>query len=96
MGSPPEYDAKADLIDAVARAIGVAHEELWPIRRSNQPRLPAEMMYSRAAAAALTVAREAVERMETPEGVGDDEGWGEYRHAVLEALGGAEPQSREP
>lgn len=95
MGSSPGQDDNSDLVDRVARAIGAAHEELWPVRRSNQPRLSAEVMYARAAAAALAVAREAVERMETPEGVGDDAGWGECRLAVLEALGGAEPQPRE-
>lgn len=88
MGSPPEYDAKADLVDQVARAIGVAHEELWPVRRSSQPHLPAEVMYSRAAAAALTVARKAVERMEPPDGDASSEDWEAYRIAVLRVLGG--------
>ena len=79
---------EGSLVDRVARAIGVAHEELWPVRKSNQPRLPSEVMYARAAGAALAVAREAVEGVEPPEGLADDARWEEYRLAVLRELGG--------
>ena len=47
-------------------------------------------MYGRAAAAALAVVRQAVERMERPEFLVDGVGWGTYRLAVLRELGGAE------
>jgi hypothetical protein len=95
MGSNPNNEphgqvGESGIIDRVAQAIGAAHEELWPVRRPHQPRLPSEVMYARAAAAALAVAREAVEAIEPPEEAVDDARWEEYRLAVRRALGGVE------
>ena len=84
----PRQDGNTDLMEQVARAIGTAQNELWPVRRRHQPRLRPEEMYGRAAAAALAVVRQAVEGMEPPptDGVGGDA----YRRAVLRMLGGAQ------
>jgi len=90
MGLIPDQDGNTDLVAQVARAIGAAQEELWPMRRRNQPRLRPEEMFGRAAAAALAVVRQAVEGIEPPESLIDDVDWGEYRRAVLRKLGGAE------
>lgn len=90
MGLIPEQDGNTDLVEQVARAIGAAQDELWPVRRRHQPRLRPEQMYGRAAAAALAVVRQAVEGMEPPEFLIDGVGWGAYRLAVLRMLGGAE------
>lgn len=82
-------DARPGLIASVARAIGRAHEELWPVRRPNQTRLPAEIMYERAADAALAVAREAVLGVALPEGTAAETAFCiAYRDAIMEALGG--------
>jgi hypothetical protein len=77
------------IVAEVARAIGRAHEELWPVRKSNQPRLPAEVMYERAADAALAVARKAVLEVPLPAGEAAGDGvCSMYRDAVIDALGG--------
>jgi hypothetical protein len=89
MGPIPEQDGNTDLVEQVARAIRAAQDELWPVRRRHQPHLRPEEMYGRAAAAALTVVRHAIEGIEPPEFLIDDVGWGAYRLAVLWMLGGA-------
>ncbi|MBN2177271.1 MAG: hypothetical protein JW722_06400 [Demequinaceae bacterium] len=86
-GGSPDGVIGPSVVDRVARAIGTAHEELWPIRRSNQPRLPSEVMYAHAATAALAVAREAVEEVEVPRAP-DGADVEAYRRAILGALGG--------
>ena len=90
MGPIPEQDGNTDLVEQVARAIGAAQDELWPVRRRNQPRLRPEDMYGRAVAAALAVVRQAIEGMEPPESLIDGAGWDAHRLAVLRMLGGAE------
>jgi hypothetical protein len=90
MGLAPGQDGNTDLVEQVARAIGAAQEELWPARRRNQPRLPPETTYGRAAAAALAVVRQAVEGMEPPEVPIDGTGWDACQLAVLRMLGGAD------
>lgn len=90
MGLTPEQDANTDLVKQVARAIGAAQDELWPVRRRHQPRLRPKEMYGRAAAAAVAVVRQTIGGMEPPEFLIDGVGWGEYRLAVLRMLGGAE------
>ncbi len=88
MGTSPGSAPRPDIIAEVARAIGRAHEELWPVRKSNEPRLPAEVMYERAADAALAVAREAVQGIALPTGDMTEGECAAYRDAVLGALGG--------
>ncbi len=85
-----EQDGNTDLVEEVARAIGAAQDELWPVRRRHQPRLRPEDVYGRAAAAVLAVVRQAIEGIEAPESLIDDVGWDAYRLAVLRMLGGAE------
>jgi hypothetical protein len=89
MGPIPEQAGNTDLVEQVARAIGAAQDELWPVRRRHQPHLRPEEMYGRAAAAALAVVRQAVEGMEPPEFLIDTVGWGAYRLDVLRMLGSA-------
>jgi len=90
MGLTPGQAGSTELVAQVARAIGAAQDELWPVRRTHQPRLRPEEMYGRAAAAALAVVRQAIGGLQLPRLLADDAGWEAYRLAVVRALGGAE------
>ncbi len=88
MGLIPEPDGNADLVAQVAQAIGTAQEELWPVHRRHRLHLQPEVIYGRAAAAALAVVRQAFEGLGQPDFPLDDEGWAAYRLSVLRMLGG--------
>jgi hypothetical protein len=89
MGASPGPAPGSGIVAEVARAIGRAHEELWPVRKSDRPRLPPEVMFERAADAALAVAREAVLGVELPTGdAAEGEACAAFRDAAVEALGG--------
>ena len=90
MGRFPDEDGNTDVVSRVARAIGAAQDELWPVRRRYELGLRPEDMYGRAAAAALEVVRQAIEGMEPPELPADAVGWDAYRRAVLQMLGRVE------
>jgi MoxR-like ATPase len=90
MGPIPEQDGNTDLVEQLARAIGAAQDELWPVRRRHQPHLRPEDVYGRAAAAALSVVRHAIDGIEPPEFLVEDVGWDAHRLAVFRMLGGAQ------
>ena len=90
MGRFPDEEGKTDVVSRVARAIGAAQDELWPVRRRHELGLRPEDMYGRAAGGALAVVRQAIEGMEPPESLTDGAGWDAHRLAVLRMLGGAE------
>ena len=90
MGRFPDEDGNTDVVSRVARAIGAAQDELWPVRRRYELGLRLEDMYGRAAAGALEVVRQAIEGMEQPELQADAVGWDAYRRAVLQMLGRVE------
>jgi len=90
MGLGTGQRGDVDLATRVARAIGAAQDELWPVKNRRGLRLSPEDSYGRAAAAALAVVRQAVEELDPPESAADAEDWAAYRRAVLRALGSAE------